>query len=430
MEADVGMNEGKGFPRLFRAVEVPLALYLRPSRSDHIVLAQALIEGLTGLRGIVFNPALVKPQEELRGEALRRGIERILDTRIMELATPTAERRPELLALPWASAARKRPEELTAVASRETAKTIAEFVVTNNFSAVLAPTHYLASAKDLWISVDSFMTQALRDCLDAMGGTEVPIYYPLAIPSADFRDASKRYGIMRILTDLPIDSIWLRVHPFGTSTSGPVVLRGYIAACQDLHQLGIPLVAEKTGTVGIALMAFGAVGGIESGITSGESFDMGRLMRVPKKEKKPFATSPRVYLPELGAFLDVKQAREFFDIRGMKTSFGCRERCCPRGLQDMLGDPRKHFVMTRSREVGRISSVPVPLRRQIYMEEILRPATDLALQASRVYPILDVPRRRVESWRGTLGAVERQSPLRSWSQPPNGRRVNRRRASA
>jgi hypothetical protein len=105
---DGRMDNGYGFPRLLRAVEAPLALYLRPGRSDHIVLAQALIEGLTGLRGIAFNPALVKAQEELRGEALRRGVERVLDTRIMELATPTAELRPELLSLPWASATPKK----------------------------------------------------------------------------------------------------------------------------------------------------------------------------------------------------------------------------------------------------------------------------------------------------------------------------------
>ncbi len=430
MDVNSRIEPGKGFPRLLRAVEAPLALYLRPGRSDHLVLAQALTEGLTGLRGIAFNPALVKPQQELRGEALRRGVETVLDTRIMELATPTAELRPELLSLPWASAARKKADELSAAASRETAKMIAEFVMTNSFSAVLAPTHYLASAADRWVAVDSFTTQALRNCLDAMGGANVPIYYPLALPSTDFRDASRRNTIIRMLKDSPIDSVWLRVHPFGTSKSGPVALRGFIAACQDLHQLGIPLVAEKTGTVGIALLAFGAVGGIESGITTGESFDMGRLTRLPSKEKKPFAAPPRVYLQELGAFLEVKQAREFFNLRGMKTSFGCRERCCPRGLQDMLGDSRRHFVITRSREVGRISSVPLQLRRQIYMEEILRPATDLALQASRVYPALDTQRRRVESWRGTLGAIERQSPLRSWSQPPDGRRLNARRVSA
>lgn len=348
----------------------------------------------------------------------------------MELASQTAGSRAALASLRWASAGQKQPDELSESAGKEVAQAIAEFVVGNGFSTVLAPTHFLASTKDPWISVDAFLTQAVRTCLDTMGASRIPIYYPLAIPSAVFRESSLRKDIVRILKDLPIDSVWLRVHPFGTTASGPIALRGYIEACQEFHQLGTPLVAERTGTVGIALLAFGAVGGIESGITTGESFDFGRLTRPPKKGRA-FLAHPRVYLRELGAFLPSKGARAFFDLRRMKTFFGCRERCCPRGLQDMLGDPRKHFVVTRAREVARVSSVPVTLRRQTYLEDFLRPATDLALQASRVYPELDKQRRRLESWRGTLSAVGRENPLKSWSQPPDGRRARSRpRASA
>ncbi len=258
-----------------------------------------------------------------------------------------------------------------------------------------------------------------------MGAIQVPIYYPLALPSTAFRDSSQRKEIVRVLKDLPIDSVWLRVHPFGTAASGPIALRGYVEGCQELHQLGVPLVAERTGTIGIALLAFGAVGGIECGITTGEGFDISRLTAPPKKGGA-FLAHPRVYLRELGAFLEVKRASPFFDLRRMKTFFGCRERCCPGGLQDMLGDPRRHFVFTRAQEVSRVSSVPVALRRLLYMDQFLRPATDLALQASRIYPALDKQRRKLESWRGTLGAIERENPLKSWSQPPDGRRARSR----
>lgn len=423
---DNGGSENVSFPRLLRVVETRLALYFRPGRNDHGVLAQALTEGLTGLKGIVFNPARLGIQHDLLGEATRRHIEMILDTRMMELASPTASRE-DLSSIKWASAGRKTAGELEAGVGKEAAQAIADCVVANNFSAVLAPTHYLVGgAKDSWISTDSFMVRALRNCLDSVGGREIPIYYPLALPSAAFRDSSHRKEILSVLKDLPIDSFWLRVHPFGTSTSGPIALRGYIAACQDFHTLGIPLVAERSGAVGIALLAFGAVGGIESGITTGESFDAGRLIKVPKKKAKPFLAPPRVYLKELAAFLPVKEARKFFDLRGMKTPFGCHERCCPRGLADMLTDPRRHFVVTRAQEVARVSSVPSTLRRQIYMEEVLRPATDLALQASRAFPALDKQRRRLESWRGTLSAVSRENPLKSWSEPPSGRCIRSR----
>ncbi len=420
-----GTLQKDSFPRLLRLVDAPLALYLRPGRNDHVVLAQALTEGLSGLRGIVFNPGRLAIQKELHDEAGRRRIEGILDTRMLELAAPTCPA--ELSSVGWATAGRKTAIELKAAAGREAAQAIADCVMANGFSAVLAPTHYLAAgARDSWMSADSSMVKALRDSLDASGGRDIPIYYPLALPSAAFRDFSHRKEILSTLKDLPIDSLWLRVHPFGTSTSGPIALKGYIAACQELHALRIPLVAERSGAIGIALLAFGAVGGIESGITTGETFDAARFIKVPKTTRKPFLAPPRVYLKELATFLPVKEARKFFDLRRMKTSFGCRERCCPRGLVDMLTDPRRHFVVTRTREVARVSSVPSTLRRQIYLEEVLRPATDLALQASQVFPALDKHRIRLESWRGTLGAVARENPLKSRSEPPDGRRIGSR----
>ncbi len=424
------MPENQGFPRLLRPVETPLALYLRPGRNDHVVLAQALTEGADGIRGIVFDPGRLKAQKELRDEASRRRAERILDTRMMELAIVTAKPRPDLMSLGWAAAAKLSPDELRASGGEDAASSIARFVAENGFSAVLAPTHYMGDPELSWLQADVSMTRALRNHLDQLGQSHVPIYYPLALASAAFRERSVRSRTVSALRDLAIDSVWLRIHPFGTATSGPIVLRSYIEACQELHRLGVPLVAERCGTVGVALLAFGAVGGVESGITTGESFDFGRLARPPKKGRL-FLAPPRVYLKELGVFLSAKAARAFFDLRGTKAFFACRERCCPRGVQDMLADSRRHFIHTRAQEVSRISSVPIGLRRQIYMEDFLRPATDRALQATRVYPELEAQRRRLESSRGTLGAVARDNPLKSWSGAPDGKRVrNGSKASA
>lgn len=76
-----------------------------------------------------------------------------------------------------------------------------------------------------------------------------------------------------------------------------------------LHVLGVPLVAEHSGTVGVALLAFGAVGGIESGITIAEGVNLDGYLKLPKPDVKPFAPAPRVYLHEIGAFLDPKRPR-------------------------------------------------------------------------------------------------------------------------
>ena len=93
--------------------------------------------------------------------------------------------------------------------------------------------------------------------------------------------------MLEALKTIEIDAVWLRIHPFGTTAAGPIALRGYIEACRDLHRVGVPLVAERSGTIGVALMAFGAVGGIESGITLGERFDARTLAAPRSPSAKP-----------------------------------------------------------------------------------------------------------------------------------------------
>src|SRR5262249_27963458 len=217
------------------------------------------------------------------------------------------------------------------------------------FTAVLAPTHLLAATNDPWMPVDQGLVHELREQLDRAGQQSVPIYYPLAIKANLFSNADSRQHLQAVLSTLPIGPIWLRVHPFG-SKSGPASLRGYIDACRDFHGLGLPLVAERSGTVGVALLAFGAVGGIESGVTLGEHFNASGLLREPKNGS-PFLPQPRVYLPELATFLDRERAKRFLEQRAMKASFACRDiSCCRRGAQDMhASEPASAFPNSTSR---------------------------------------------------------------------------------
>lgn len=230
-------------------------------------------------------------------------------------------------------------------------------------------------------------------------------------------------ALIQHLRSLPIDAIWLRVHPFGTTTSGPLALCRYIHACQHFHDLGIPLVAERTGTVGLPLLAFGAVGGIESGVTLEERFTLDRYTR--RSSGSGFLPAPRVYVTELGAFLSRDQARSFFDKRGMRAAHGCQDqRCCRRGYEDMIADPRRHFVVQRTSEVNKLSRTPAELRPTIYVDEFLRPASDAVIRAAKAEPLLESARKRLDSWRGTLGAMLVAEPPNSFAPAPVGRRTS------
>jgi hypothetical protein len=414
-------------PRLLRPVGPPLGLYIRPGRNDHAALLALFAEGHTDMSGLVLSPSLEDRHAELRGEAQRHGLETVLDPRSVELATPGGITRSGVAMLPWAGGQLPHsPETLGGANATLAAERLAQHVVAKRYSAVLAMTHYITDLRDPWFAVDAQLAQALRRALDAAGGQEVCIYYPLAVPGALLRVPENRAHLIATLAKLPIDALWLRVQGFGTTSSGPLALRRYIEASRDLHRLGIPLVGERTGTVGLALLAFGAVGGIESGITLGERYDVQALLK-PPTTGTPFALPPRIYIPSIGAFLSRAQAHELFEHRRMAALFGCRvSGCCRNGASGMETNPKRHFLLRRTSEVTLCGGPPAPLRPGLYLEDFLRPATDLALRATRVLPALEPTQRRLEGWRNTLGALHRQGPPTTVAVAPEAKRIRPR----
>lgn len=404
------------------AVDPPLGSYIRPGRNDHLVLLQLAAEDRLGLTGLVVDPTLIGRHDDLIREAQARGTETILDPRAADLASDNGLTLSGVANLPWAPLSPHRSEDLKGPGGLLLAEELAEFTVKENLTAILAPTHVLRDADDEWLAVDASMVGYLRRALDSRARRHTPIYYPLIVRSGVLSDPGQRLKLMRALRSMPIDAVWFRVHPFGTTTSGPIALRRYIEACQDFHRLGVPLVAERTGTVGVALLAVGAVGGIESGVTLGERFSLDRYTR--PAGGGGFLPPPRVYLSDLGAFLTRDQAQSFFNHRGMRAAFGCQDpACCRRGIEDMVQNPRRHFVVRRAEEVGRLSRTPKELRPTIYMDEFLRPASDAVVRARRAEPSLESVQKRLDSWRGTLGTLLANDQVSSYSLVPDGRRL-------
>jgi hypothetical protein len=414
--------------RLVKEAGEPLGLFFRPGRDDHTVLKQLLSEGPVGMSGAVFDPCHCEFQEELRAELTSRDLEAVLDPGMMELATVagyTQSRR----RLPWADAQPHRPFDFNSAKCDAVANQIAKFVAEKRYTAVFAPTHFLSNGpKDEWFDIDLRLASGLRQRLDENGCSDVSLYYPLAIPMRTLSESSSRVRIKAALGSLRLDAVWLRVHPFG-SESGDTTLRRYINASHEMQGLQVPLIAEKTGVLGLALLAFGAVAGLESGISAGEKFDYGRLKRLGKPGKK-FARSVRVYLADLGAFLTRQEATQLFSNRGLRQ-FGCKNTaCCRNGVESMLKDPRRHLTQSRMIEVAGLSRVTPTLRASEYLEHTLRPATDNLARVLANAPISDAlkaklekNRRKQDGWRATLGQMAR-SPIRSFSRPIE-RRIQR-----
>lgn len=411
-------------PRVLRPVSDPLGGYLRPGQ-DHKVLLQMLVEGRSIGTGLVADPCHSGRHQELMDEARRRGVETVLDPRTLELSTEGGFLRGGVRDLPWAGQRPHLPQDLAGPRGALVVRRLVSFLEDSGHSAVLAPTHYLEDGGDSWLAVDAELTRQLRRMLDSRGMRDVLIYYPLMLKASVLRHPEHRQSVTDHLAGLPIDGIWLRAHPFGTANSGPLVLSRYLELCRALHVLKIPLVAERSGTIGVALLAFGAVGGIESGVTQGEAVNLEPYFSLPKPGTTPFSRPPRVYLHHIGAFLDAKNSEAFFSVRGMRSAHGCQHSCCPRGWTDMQLDPRRHFIAHRAREVTAISAVPDSLRAGHYMENFLRPASDRAVRAAAADPTLTTPRLRLDSWRGTLGADLETHSSFTISPPAAGKRLRR-----
>jgi len=81
----------------------------------------------------------------------------------------------------------------------------------------------------------------------------------------------------------------------------------------------------------------------------------------------------------------------------------------------------------RMSEVANLSLMPPLLRPDQYLENHLRRASDLVIRAAAVEPALESTRKRIDSWRNTLGAMQSETPVQSFCEAPQGHRIRRRR---
>ena len=419
------------FPRAVKAAPEPLGWYLRPSFVNHRGIADAVAGRTVGLHGIVFDPAYEDRHSELRHLIVERNRDAVLDPRTQELAT-TGGFNKRMSELPWAMDRPHGPDDFADVPSRRIVESIARHVVEKGYTAVLAPTHFLASANSPWLDIDARTTADLRRRLDVAGAGKVPIFYSLAVSYEVIRGAEERRTIRDRLRGLPIDSLWVRISQSGPLTHAAV--RNVVIGAADFHGLDVPLVGDMMGGLrGLSALAFGSYGGICHGVTQKERFNAGSWTRPAGSNNSGFTWPTRIYVPRLDMHLKREEAEAFFGAYGSKSRFGCRERaCCPKGVKDMLDNPVRHSLVQRSGEIQRLTDVPQHLRAQRFLEETLRPATDAAVFAEslsfdgerHLAKRMSDNRKSLERLRVGLGEFVERGPVASYSRIPR-RRVAR-----
>src|SRR5262249_52410296 len=150
-------------------------------------------------------------------------IDAVMDTNIQELWSPGGRGLSGIQSLPWASHANARASSSV----QALIGALVDHMTFHGHTSILAPTHYLRDLGDPNLRLDIELAARLREGLDRGNLRDVRIYFPLSAPATSMRTRAARERLIHELAAAEIDALWLRLHPFGTSTAGPLAFRRY-----------------------------------------------------------------------------------------------------------------------------------------------------------------------------------------------------------
>lgn len=356
-------------------------LYLRPAYNDHTELLNQGAVGDARYFGVVFNPVWEKRQRELKEQVLKRNLDAILDPKTQQSALPGSYKE-NFGELEWGVERQHTQMDFQGILGQKLIEKLANYALQNGYTQILAPTHYLNSIDDAWFPLDIKSTIDLRNRLDKIGGGKIEIIYSLAISYPAFRDPSQRALLIEQLKEVPISSLWLKVNSFGARSTAEAV-KNFIEGSTELHELDVAVVADSVGGLaGLALLAFGAVGGIVHGVANGERFDARHWFK--KQEGDGFGGHQQVYFPALDMMLKKDHARALLEATPTARSmFGCRDtNCCKRGVVDMLDSKAHHFLYQRTQDIEEIGRTPQHIRPKQFINRYLHPVANQAMLAA------------------------------------------------
>lgn len=346
--------------RAVRSAAEPLGLYLRAGCNDHLELMNLLASGDTGCFGVVFDATLEKRHKELKEQVLAHRLDAILDTKTARLASPGGYT-PAVARLPWANPDRMhRQADFQGLALRRLIAAIGQYAIQHAYTAVLAPTHLLREFDDSWLTIDSESTRLLRDHLDRKSGHEIQLIYPLAITYEIFEN-TKHAGARHqcaaqceVRCDLAPDQ-WVQWSARNSNGGQKLHCRGRRLPTARA-EVGCRL-HRRQGGVGadgvwrarrdcprhryLREVQFGALA--ENELRAKLFADHGRalfrkrcLANATESLKKLWGVSPQA-----------------------KAAFACHDtHCCKSGWKDMTGNPKRHYVVQRMKQVARVRPVP------------------------------------------------------------------------
>lgn len=356
----------------------PIGHFIRLGESGYQKLGSLHAAGRLPANRVVADASRIKHQPELIGALKATGCEIILDTKAAELSAREKFNGMARYA-PWSALGNGSPLNPTHFApssANDLFGQIARFAIEYQVDTVLAPTHFLGDPEiEDWFAVDRSSCIALRKALDREGGQHIAIDYPVILPHTQLNDDEVRSDLMRGLTDLPFDNIWIRASGFG-SDAAPLATTRFISAMNSFHNLGKPIVADYVGgLVGLAALAFGAISGMSHGIGERERFDARSWHKTPKEreEGEQRGRAVRTYVPGLDRSATLNELELMVKARGGRRLVACCDRgCCVNGFDDMKNDPRQHAAYQAFSAVEELAKIPDLSRSKHFLDGKMR----------------------------------------------------------
>jgi hypothetical protein len=368
------------------SVVSPLAHFVRLGEA-HKKLSDLHAAGKLPASRVVVDASRFRVQKELIKCLQEEGAEIVLDTEAAELAAPlkcVGHARYAPWALPGKSAVLG-PDYFLRDSKVDVIRQIALFAIENGVDVVLAPTHFLGDrAFSHWFEIDRAACLRLRDALDSLGGKNIAIDYPLIVSHVELNDQQVRGTYIQGLSDLPIDNLWIRASGLSSDVA-PATLKRYLAALGQMHNLGMPIIADHlAGLAGNAAMAFGMISGHAHGIAERERFDAGSWHKPPpeRSDDDEFGRATRVTLVGLNKSLKLSELELLSKAKTGRRTVSCGDpKCCPHGYDDMVKDPRGHASYQAFARHDALQKVP-DLRRIEYF--LSGPVTEAEREAKKI----------------------------------------------
>lgn len=400
----------------------PIAQFVRIGY-DHRQMDELLAAGRFPVDRVVVRAALVPQQGDLLAALRAAHRETVLDTGVIDLVHPWRYKT-NASNVPWA--AEGRPLKRSDITRRDFVHSIARFVIEHEFDAVLSPTHYLENVTDGRFDANVIACERLRDALDREGGPEIPIDYHLSIAHTALRDPTQRAYVIQRLANIPAQNLWLHVSPFGINSSAAVVRR-FIETAYDLLTLKTPIIVDGVaGLPALALLAFGAAGGIAHGVTQHERFTAPSRSEPKRQNGRGGSQAVRALVPAL----DWQLSRPEYDLvvaaPGGRRAIACADRsCCPRGVDDTWDKPKAHYLRQRRLPLENLANIPNLHRAEHFLNfdlaQIERKAREigrLKITDEQLKAKIDERVKRIEKFYGVFTDLQESGMLVERSRAP------------